>query len=115
MPCCAASDVVRQHIREPQDFPGPLGVREFVVVCHGCKAPPVCPLAEKIRKLIEESVFEGELRHGGASGWLRSSPARPLSTLFTPPRRRGSLRAKGEGLATGGVSRAPAPAPTPYR
>ena len=62
------SDVVRQHIREPQDFLARWGGERSSVVCHGCKAPQAVALAEKIRKLIEESVFEGELRHGQLRG-----------------------------------------------
>ncbi|MEO3692116.1 GGDEF domain-containing protein [Roseateles paludis] len=90
------SDVVRQHIREPQDFLARWGGEEFVVVCHGCKAPQAVALAEKIRKLIEESVFEGELRATASFGVAEIQPGQTLSTLFAAADA-ALYRAKGEG------------------
>ncbi len=90
------SDVVRQHIREPQDFLARWGGEEFVVVCHGCKAPQAVALAEKIRKLIDESEFEGGLRATASFGVAEIQPGQTLSTLFAAADA-ALYRAKGEG------------------
>lgn len=108
------SDVVRQHIREPQDFLARWGGEEFVVVCHGCRAPQAVALAEKIRRLIEESVFEGGLHATASFGVAEIQPGQTLSTLFAAADA-ALYRAKGEGrnrVALAGTA-ATATAPTP--